>query len=147
MPTPNKLNMADFKYTWINFEPGKSTQVKLRFDVASAKPKQREGDNGPYTSYTIACEGGLAFSAGQKLFDMLKQYKAGDSVTITRNGTGFDTRWSVEGTKGNPVIDLVVVDKLNSMDEKLDHIISRLDGQAPSAVPKETPKKDNGVGF
>ena len=137
-----------YKWTWTNFEDNKPVTFTLRSDASKSQAKEKEGDYGKYTKYNLYCEGGVAFSASEKLYEMLSDYKAGDRITITRTGTGMETRWNVEGAKQNPVVDLVLVNKLTEIDGKLDHITSLLEGkkELPVVHVEEEDEEDAGAG-
>lgn len=127
--------MTENKLNWINFENNHPVTVTLRYDIASAKAKEKEGNWGKYLSYNIACEGGLAFSASEALYKKLLPFKAGEKIIITKANDGEKTNWEARRDSENPIVDVLMAQKLNDMDSKLDQILRALtSGKAENKV-------------
>ncbi len=144
--------MNEYRYQFVNFESGKSVALTLRVNPSSVKPKEKEGDWGPYVTYFIPCEAGLAFNASKALWEMLTKFSQGDKIKITRTGTGKETRWNVEDAGSDGVSDMVLVQAVNEMNNKLDQVLenqAKLLGTKTggAGIPQEEPEDKNGPGF
>lgn len=77
-------NMSKFKNTAIDFPTNVPVVLTLDIEPSKVQAKQKEGQWGPYNSYTYFATGNRVFLVNDALHVDMQQFHRGDVVTITK---------------------------------------------------------------